>query len=183
MQYYIDIQLQPDAKMRENVLLNRVYSKLHNALCHLKTHDIGVSFPDYQQRLECLLRLHGTQQSLDRLQGLNWLAGLQNFCQISPITATPTPSHHRVLSRQQCNLTKAKLRRLIKRESIPAHEIQHYRAKMFQQGLTTPYVELNSHSSQQDYRLYIKFSEISDIAVIGKFNHFGLSRSATVPWF
>ncbi len=43
MDYYIDIKIKPDAEMRENVLLNKVYSKLHKALFSLKSSDIGVT--------------------------------------------------------------------------------------------------------------------------------------------
>jgi len=42
MNYYTDIKINPDAEMRENVLLNKVYAKLHKALHTLKATDIGI---------------------------------------------------------------------------------------------------------------------------------------------
>ncbi|MGR6859126.1 type I-F CRISPR-associated endoribonuclease Cas6/Csy4 [Aliivibrio salmonicida] len=38
--------------MRENVLLNKVYTKLHKALVTLNSDSIGVSFPQYNVILE-----------------------------------------------------------------------------------------------------------------------------------
>jgi len=43
MNNYIDILIKPDDEMRENVLLNKVYSKLHKALFTLKSTEIGIS--------------------------------------------------------------------------------------------------------------------------------------------
>jgi len=48
MKHYVEIVIKPDEEMRENVLLNNVYSKLHKALFELQSTDIGVSFPCYK---------------------------------------------------------------------------------------------------------------------------------------
>ncbi len=50
-------------------------------------------------------------------------------------------------------------------------------------SLDNPYLELQSASSGQLYRVFIEMGEIQDKPVTGDFNHFGLSKSATVPWF
>ena len=62
MNFYIDIQIKPDAEMRENVLLNKVYSKLHKALYTLKANNIAVSFPKHKVLLGNIIRLHGTTE-------------------------------------------------------------------------------------------------------------------------
>ena len=61
MDHYIEITLIPDAEMRENVLMNKVYTKLHKRLFDLQSKDIGVSFPQYHLKLGLILRIHGTK--------------------------------------------------------------------------------------------------------------------------
>ncbi len=76
-----------------------------------------------------------------------------------------------------------KLNRLIKRGTISKENIKAYKAKMFTKGLDNPYFELDSTSNEQLHRRYIQFSEVLSESVKGEFDHFGLSKTATVPWF
>lgn len=183
MDYYIDIKIKPDAEMRENVLLNKVYSKLHKALFSLKSSDIGVSFPAYDIKLGDVLRIHATETRLEALQDTNWLGGLVGYCKQTQILPIPNNVSYRSVSRKQANMTAAKLRRLIKRGSISADDIKKYKAKMFTQGLDNAYLELESTSNGNKHRRYIEFGELSDIASTGLFDQFGLSKESTVPWF
>ena len=183
MNQYVDIVIKPDAEMRENVLLNKVYTKLHKALCDQKSIEIGVSFPRYKIMLGDVIRIHGTEEKLTKLQALNWLDGLKGYCAISSIQAIPADVAYRNISRIQSNMTEAKLRRLIKRGSITQEETKAYKAKMFQQGMDNPYLELESGSNGHKHRRYLQFGGLSSQSVKGKFDQFGLSKSATVPWF
>jgi CRISPR-associated endonuclease Csy4 len=54
---------------------------------------------------------------------------------------------------------------------------------MFKRSLTNPYLELTSTSTQQRYRIYLQFSDITQHQVTGEFNAFGLSKIATIPLF
>lgn len=183
MEHYIDITLKPDAEMRENVLLNKVYIKLHKALHSLSSTEIGVSFPKYQVILGNVIRLHGTEFKLLQLQETNWLGGLIGYCAISLVQKVPENVCYRTVSRQQSNMTEAKLRRLQKRDSIPVENLKRYKAKMFQLGLDNAYLELESASNGYKYRRYIKFGELQAEKESGLFDSFGLSDKATVPWF
>lgn len=185
MDYYIDVVLKPDVEMRENVLLNRVYTKLHKVLCDLRSTDIGISFPDYKVKLGRRLRIHGSKERLASLLNMNWLHELSVYCNISDITRIPNDKvKYRTISRQQTNMTAAKLRRLIKRQGLSERQIKDYRAKMFSEGgLSLPYLELESASTGQRYRHFICFGELLDKSEQGGFNQFGLSKSATIPWF
>jgi CRISPR-associated endonuclease Csy4 len=183
MEHYIDITLKPDAEMRENVLLNKVYIKLHKALHSMSSTEIGVSFPNYRVILGNVLRLHGTDAKLLQLQETNWLGGLIGYCEISPVCVVPQNVSYRIISRQQSNMTEAKLRRLQKRGSIPLENIKRYKAKMFQFGLDNAYLELESASNGCKYRRYIKFGELQAEKTTGFFDTFGLSNHATIPWF
>lgn len=183
MDNYLDIKIKPDAEMRQNVLLNKVYTKLHKALFSLKSTELGISFPCYKVMLGDVIRVHGTDTKLNQLQSTNWIGGLSGYCAISDITAIPKQVKHRIISRKQSNMTEAKLRRLIKRGSITTEEVKAYKAKMFTQGLDNPYLELESSSNGHKHRRYIQFGEPVDIPIKGEFDSFGLSKTATIPWF
>lgn len=183
MDHYIEITLKSDAEMQENVLLNRVYTKLHKALFDLTCTSIGVSFPDYQVMLGRRIRVHGTLAELDKLQSLDWLAELINYCNVSAAKKIPSQTQYRVICRKQSNMTQTKLNRLIKRGTIAPEQIREYKAKMFTKGLNNPYVELKSTSNGEKYRRYFEFGELLSEPVDGVFDYFGLSKQATVPWF
>ncbi|WP_031434618.1 type I-F CRISPR-associated endoribonuclease Cas6/Csy4 [Methylomarinum vadi] len=183
MQHYVDVRIKPNAEMPENVLLNKVYTKLHKALCDLKSTDIGVSFPEYKLKLGCVIRVHATEKRLEALQQGDWLGGLIGYCTISPVQSIPDQVQYRIVSRIQSTMSPAKLKRLIKRGSIRKSEVKQYKARMFQKGLDNPFLELQSASNGHLHRRYIAFSKLMDKPVQGEFDQFGLSKTATVPWF
>lgn len=183
MNHYLDITLLPDPEFPATVLMNSLYRKLHKILCDLRTIDIGVSFPRYQKTLGNCLRLHGTLEALASLQERNWIGGMSGYCQQSAITQAPSESKFRTVSRLQPTRTKAKLNRLIKRGSISEDGVKAYKARMFTKGLDNPYLELQSGSNGHKHRRYIQFGELQDHPIAGEFDQFGLSKTATVPWF
>jgi len=183
MNHYFEITMQPDPEIPVTVLMNAVYTKLHKALCDLGVPHIGINFPKYKVTLGNVLRLHGSQNDLAALQQKNWLGGMSGYCVVSGILVVPSSVQHRNVSRKQPNMTQAKLNRLIKRGSITKDEIKQYKAKMFTKGLDNPYLELQSGSNGQKHRRYIEFGPLLDNPIAGDFDQFGLSKTATVPWF
>jgi CRISPR-associated endonuclease Csy4 len=183
MDYYIDIKIIPNKEIRENVLLNQVYTMFHKRLYDLKSTDIAVSFPQYRLKLGKLFRIHGNKEALERLNEKDWLGKYGVSCKVSNIEAIPQKVQYRTVSRVQQNMTEAKLRRLIKRGTIPEEDIKMYRIKMFQGGLENPYVELVSMSNGQRHRRFIEFGELQETEVKGEFDLFGLSKVSTIPWF
>ncbi|MDN4501556.1 type I-F CRISPR-associated endoribonuclease Cas6/Csy4 [Alteromonadaceae bacterium BrNp21-10] len=183
MECYINIQLMPDAEMPVNRLLNALYSKFHKALCDLKSTSIGVTFPAYKILLGNQIRVHGSAVSLAELQQLNWIGGLLGYCNVSQILTVPSDCKHRIVSRKQTTMSQSKLNRLLKRGSISESEVKAYKAKMFTKGLDNPYVELVSGSNDHKHRRYIEFGDLLDFPQEGQFDQFGLSKTATVPWF
>ncbi len=183
MKSYIDIILSPDAEMPLNRLLNALYTKFHKALCDLNSKNIGISFPYYKATLGNLLRIHGSASDLEKLQQANWIGGMSGYCSISDILSVPDGSKFRTVSRKQTTMSQSKLNRLLKRGSITEDEVKNYKAKMFTKGLDNPYLELQSGSNGHRHRRYIQFGDIVDTPVSGEFDTFGLSKTATVPWF
>lgn len=183
MNYYLDITLKPDAEMRENVLMNKVYAKLHKALCDFQAKDVGVSFPNWKVMLGTRIRLHSNRERLEQCASTNWLGGLVGYCEVSAINTVPDNAQYRVISRIQTTMSNAKLQRLIKRAGVTEVDIKAYKAKMFACGLDNPYVELDSISNGYKHRRYIKFGDLQSNPQAGGFDQFGLSKHATVPWF
>ncbi len=130
-----------------------------------------------------MLRIHGVEQDLRILQKSDWVGGMNGYCNISDITPVPVDIKYRTVSRVQTTMSKSNLKRLLKRGSITEDEVKNYKAKMFKQSLDNPYLELISGSNGHKHRRYIEFGEISEKPVKGQFDKFGLSKTATVPWF
>ncbi len=183
MDHYLEITLLPDAEFPATVLMNSLYSKLHKALVDLKSRDIGVSFPKKEKTLGNVLRLHGSTQALEALQKRNWIGAMASYCNISEVRPVPGGVKHRTLSRKQSTMSFSKLRRLQKRGAISDDEVKQYKAKMFAKGFDDPYLQLISGSNGHRHRRYIEFGELQDEPSIGQFDQFGLSKTATVPWF
>ncbi|MDP5213944.1 type I-F CRISPR-associated endoribonuclease Cas6/Csy4 [Pseudoalteromonas tunicata] len=183
MDSYIDIRLQPDAELPEAELSSKVFTKFHKALVTLKTDQIGISFPEVNVKLGLLFRLHGDASLLHDLQGLKWLGPLAGYCKVTTVTHVPDQVQYRIISVKRSNLSKAKLTRLIARGSIDKDGEKRYKVKMLSQGVENPYLDLCSSSTGQVYRKFFVFSDIQADPVDGEFDSYGLSKTATVPWF
>ncbi len=148
----------------------------------------SISFPRYRVKLGDIFRIHGDKESLERLQSDEWVKKYPKNFHISEIKHVPKDVKFRVISRIQQSMSQSKLRRLIKRAEegkggIKEDDIKKYKIKMLQGGLDNPFVELISGSSKQRYRLFVALGELQDSEVKGEFDTFGLSKTATVPWF
>jgi len=184
MDHYIDLQLQADEEVPIYFLRNKVFSKLHKALNELNESFIGISFPNYKTKLGDILRIHGLKPQLELLQQKKWLGGLYGYCLVNEILPVPDNiKGYRTISRVRQNMSHAKLQRLIKRGSITGDKIEGYTAKKIATGLDNPYLELESTSNGHKHRRYLQFGELQAEPVSGEFDHFGLSKTATVPWF
>ena len=183
MNSYIDIHLLPDSELKEAELSSKVYSKFHKALVTLGTDKIGISFPLVNLKLGLLFRIHGDRGLLNDLQGLDWLGPLKGYCKVQEVKAIPDQVQYRVISAKRSNMSKAKLKRLIDRGSIDEAGIKRYKVKMLSLGFDNPYLDLQSQSSGQLYRKFFEFGELINQKMDGSFDSFGLSKSATVPWF
>jgi CRISPR-associated endonuclease Csy4 len=183
MDSYINIQLKPDAEMREAELSSKVFTKFHKALVALNSNNIGISFPQMKVKLGRLFRLHGQASALHDLQGLEWLGALSGYCQVSTVSAVPEQVQYRIVSVKRSNLSKAKLKRLITRGSIDKEGEKRYKVKMLSQGFDNPFLDLFSASTGQVHRKFFELSDIQTQPIEGEFDSYGLSKTATVPWF
>lgn len=184
MNYYIDVTIKPDDEMRENLLLNTVFTKLHKALCDLRTDKIGVSFPLYRVLLGKKIRIHSSEDQLNQLQAKKWIGALSGYCEFTEISKISNNVQYRTVSRWQGSMSKSNYQRLLRRGTITADKAGEYKAKMLRQQMTElPYLEMQSGSNGHKHRRYLKMGELLDQPVEGAFNQFGLSKTATIPWF
>lgn len=199
MKYYQDIILLPDEEIDIAFIRNRTYGKLHKAMYDLNSKDIGVSFSnkhtdkDKYLKLGNTIRLHGSKESLEKLQNLNYLSSLSDYCKTSKILPIPSEiKAYQVISRIRQTMNESKLRKrvayqkekgILKTEDEAKAYIKQYKDTMFKQSLREPYLEIPSTSTKNRYRIYLKFKELQDKENIGEFNQFGISKESTVPVF
>lgn len=189
MDHYLDIRLLPDPEFPLNVLMNALYAKLHRSLVTQGTGEIGVSFPEHGwSGLGARMRLHGRAPALEQLLALNWLTGLRDHCQLSAIQAIPAPVQYRTVRRVQAKSNPERLeRRLLKRRIARGQDPDQAQATLPQiapcPDLKLPYVVLNSHSTGQQFHLFIEHGPLQAQPQSGPFSLYGLSPSSTIPWF
>lgn len=184
MDHYLDIRLLPEEpEVSENFVMNALFAKLHLRLVQLDATTIGVSFPLHSKRLGPLVRLHGTESELTQLMAADWLQGLKGYSACSDITAVPGVTHYRTVRRVQAKSAHNKRQRSIRKGWLSESEAQKRIPDLQQRELKQPFVQLKSRSSGQLMRVYIEHGPLQPAPVVGTFNTYGLSATATIPWF
>jgi CRISPR-associated endonuclease Csy4 len=187
MDHYMEIRLLPDPEFAPTVLMNALFAKLHRVLAVLDSNAIGISFPDAQQAQPALgdrLRLHGTSDELQRLIAQNWLTGIRDHITINEPTPVPAKVSYRKIRRVQTKSNPERLRRrLMKRKGITAEEARRIIPDSAAKQLKLPFVTIKSRSTGQEFRLFIDHQPLENEPSNGEFNWYGLSTTATVPWF
>ena len=187
MDHYIDLRLLPDPEAAQPHLMGALFSKLHRALVAQHSQHIGISFPAVQTSPAWLgdcLRLHGDQAALTGLMEANWLMGMRDHVQATCVLAVPAVVSHRVVSRVQAKSNPDRLRRRqMRRHGLDAEQALERVPDSAAERLDLPFVQLQSQSTAQTFRLFIRHGKLLDTASPGVFGAYGLSATATVPWF
>ncbi len=187
MDHYVDLVLRPDPEFSAAQLMNALFAKLHRGLVQRAAQGIGVSFPGVAPKVPHLgscLRVHGSESALVALMTAEWLAGIRDHVEVRGPQLVPIGAKHRVVRRVQAQSNPARLRRrLQRRQGLSDAETLARIPDAVGQMLSLPYVQLRSTSTGQNFRLFVEHGELSDTPVAGTFSAYGLSQSATVPWF
>lgn len=184
MDHYLEIRVVPDTEFSEEVLMAALFAKLHRALGARGRGDIGVSFPQHRIKPGDVLRLHGTLSSLSELEQMAWRRGLSDYCQCGNITPVPVATGWRCVSRVQVKSSPLRLlRRSVKKGWLSEEDAQQKLQTMKEEHTDLPWLTVRSLSSGQSFRLFIHHGDIVDSAVTGEFSSYGLSPTATIPWF
>lgn len=187
MDHYIDIRLRPDPETPPTALMQTLFGKLHRALVHLHSEDIGVSFPEFDTRrrwLGTVLRLHGREERMATMAELSWLQGMQDQVIAKPPMSAPSVSTHRMVRRVQAHSNAERIRRRqMRRQNWTHAEALQHIPDTVERRLELPFVRLQSSSTGQAFALHIEQLPEQPNPVPGRFSAYGLSLEATVPWF
>lgn len=185
MDAYTDLQLMPDPEFPATLLMNALFSKLHRGLFELGTGEIGVSFPAIERPgLGSILRLHASDAVLRDFINSGWLQGMHDHVQIVGPLPIPTQVCYRMVRRVQSHSSpERERRRLMTRKGVSAEEALKLIPERRIQWLDLPYVDLSSHSTGQQFKLFIEQGPLMDAPSSGRFSAYGLSATATIPWF
>jgi len=187
MTHYLDIHLLRNPEFPLHQLMAVLYTKLHRALVQAGASTIGVCFPGYDEAVPQLgtqLRLVGPHGDLARLMEQHWLNGMCDHVTVHPIAAVPAHAVHRTLRRVQAKSSPERLRRRqMKRHGLSEAQARSRIPDTAAEMLRLPFVSLASGSTGQTFRLYLRLNRAQRDPEQGCFNAYGLSSSATVPWF
>lgn len=188
MDHYQDLLILPDSEFQTPMLLNALFAKLHRAFVQLSNTTIGISFPNLdinKPSLGNILRLHGEMDKLRRLQEENWQSGVLDHMQVK--TISPVPEGHRNcrVRRVQAKSNAERLRRRYcnRHPGVTIKDAEKLIPDSREKRLRLPYIQLKSKSTEQNFRLFLEQDTEQQQAISGEFNSYGLSRTATVPWF
>src|SRR5690554_3592579 len=188
MDNYIDIHLRPDPDFSPAMLMGALYSKLHRALFDLESDDIGISFPDHKIGVRARtpgdrLRLHAGQERLDQLMATPWLTGMRDHVILKTTQPVPTDACYCVVRRRQFNTgSPSRAKRYAQRHGVEIEEAQRLMETPAARRIALPFVQISSRSSGQRFALFIEHGQPQAQPVAGRFDHYGLSTEATVPW-
>jgi CRISPR-associated endonuclease Csy4 len=185
--HYIDITVVPDSETSAPQLLGALHDRLHVALVLQRLDGIGISFPGYSvlpRTLGSTLRLHGTEALLSRLLGTDWLKALRDHVRVTEIAAAPMGAPHRTVQRKQFKTSAERLRRRrMRRKGETMEQAATAIPSSIERIPDLPYLHIRSRSSGQPFCLFIALGPLCPDSVPGNFNSYGLSGTATVPWF
>ena len=195
MSHYQELTLLQHEDVPLFALWGKVYVQIHLALTELQaalgTGKVGVAFPEYRfdaavqmGRLGSKLRVFADDAAI--LQQLNLSQHLRRYAdyvQLSAVAAVPAEHGLACYARVQVKSgAERATRRLIKRHPELNYETELARLQALSVHSALPFIQLNSLSSKQAFRLFIAKSEAT-VVQTGDFGTYGLSNSATVPDF
>ena len=191
LSHYIDLHLRPDPETTPPHLLAALYTRLHRALAAAPTAPAGpgiaVGFPGYDSRRRTLgecLRLYGDEATLQPWATGTWLGSLRDHVRSTAPLPVPADAAHRTLRRIQVKSSPERLRRrLMKRHSLTQEQASERIPDSLARTTPLPYVQLASTSTAQQFRLFLALGAAQEAAQTGCFNAYGLSTTATIPWF
>ena len=187
MNRYFDLEAIPNPQIAQVDVVAQLMQQTH-ALLPQYLGRVGLSFPEYrvQRTLGKIIRFFGNEKDLRELQSSTKAnPKFSNYCVVGDVQHTPEePKAYVCFARVQPK-GNSSLQRLKRRHQVRGtwtdkleQEIQAKYSANFKQ----PHVNLRSISSGQKFILFIQQEKKSQPAG-GLFSSYGLSNTATVPWF
>ncbi len=192
MKYYIDIQLLADSEVNLGFIWEKIYLQVHLALVEMKDKDglvaVGISFPSYQEGnfpLGDVLRVFAhSKEELEKLSLDSWLKKLDDYLSMSEVNEVPISVNEFVtFSRKQFKTNVERLaRRQAKRKGISYEEALKNYGDFKEDKTKLPFIMMKSLSTDNQMKIFIEKS-VQKESKEGLFSTYGLSKTATVPWF
>ncbi len=187
MHHYIDIHLRPDPEFAQHQLMAALFAKLHRWLVRTQATRIAVSYPHYQLAPATLgntLRVIGPAEDLAQMMAADWLMGMYDHADVQPLAVVPANAPQRSLRRVQAKSSPERLRRRqMRRHQLTAEQALAQIPDSCAETLRLPFLTLASGSTGQRFQLFLRLGPPATTAQVGDFNSYGLSSTATVPWF
>jgi CRISPR-associated endonuclease Csy4 len=114
----------------------------------------------------------------------DWLRGMRDHSACGEPLPVPASAAHRTVRRVQAHSSpERERRRLIARKGLSEEAARQAIPDSRAQRLDLPYITLGSHSTHQRFHLFIEHGPLQSEASPGPFSAYGLSPTATLPWF
>lgn len=191
LSHYINLHLRPDPETTPHQLLAALFTRLHRALAAAQKTPAGpkiaVGFPGYDGSRHTLgecLRLYGDEADVQYWATGAWLGSLRDHVSATALLPVPADAAHRTLRRVQVKSSPDRLRRrLMKRHQLSDEQARQRIPDTVGRMTDLPYVQLTSTSTAQPFKLFLALGPAQSRPQVGDFNTYGLSTTATVPWF
>jgi len=187
MTHYADIHILSLPEIAPEYIVEKLFARLHLALVELRRSDIGLSFPDVDEKRPSFgqrLRLHSSEQALRCLLDKAGFATMRDYLRIGGIQPIPEQVRFRPIRRVQAKSSADRMRRrLAKRHNLSMDEAAARIPDSVAGKLSLPFIRVQSQSSGQPFNLFISHGATRQTPIPGEFNAYGLSTEATIPWF
>lgn len=162
------------------------YQSVHLFLADQKA-QLGVTFPEMETqsafRLGTKMRLHGESVTLASFVASSFLSRVRSPYTLSGIQDAPVGAVHRTIGRFQPKSTIQMRKRAMSRHNLTAEEAAARIPQESAQRSAKPFLDIHSFSTKQSFKLFFNIGEPKELPVEGQFNTYGLSNTATLPWF
>lgn len=188
LSHYIDLHLRPDPETTLTHLLSALYMRMHRSLAAASAAPgIALGFPGYDGNRHTLgdcLRMYGGETVLQLWATGEWLGSLRDHISATAPLPVPADAAHRTLRRVQVKSSPDRMRRrLMKRHQLTEEQARQRIPDSVSRMTDLPYVQLTSTSTAQAFKLFLALGPAQSRPQVGDFNTYGLSTTATVPWF
>jgi CRISPR-associated endonuclease Csy4 len=185
--HHLDFHLLPDEEASPLHLMSALFTRLHRVLALTNNTAIAVSFPGYglaPRQLGNRLRLVGPADKLDALLTHDWLKAVRDHVRIDSMAMVPASATPRCLRRVQAKSSPERLRRRqMRRHGLTEAQARERIPDTVAETLNLPYLVLPSASTGQSFPLFLHLGPPLPAPLPGDFNTYGLSTTATTPWF
>ncbi|MEX1670013.1 type I-F CRISPR-associated endoribonuclease Cas6/Csy4 [Zhongshania guokunii] len=187
MDSYFDIKALPNAEILQSAVIAHLMQKLHRVLPQYCGR-IGLSFPAYgqQRTLGGIIRVLGVKSDVEQIfQQLSDMAAVKDYGLITQVNVIPLSVTKHVFFTRVHAKGKSRFERLKKRHlqrGTWTSELEVAALDKMKQPLHLPHVSLKSASTGENFLLFLN-RRMAGQPIEGVFNGYGISKTATVPWF